>query len=101
MERDADGKIICPYNRMCRCDEPECHSCGWHPEVAKGRLVAVRKELGLATKLYKIPFTGYCEVWANSPKEAAEKADQDEMFFVKYDFGDPVFLEEEDDDELD
>lgn len=53
------------------------------------------------SKLYRIPFTGYCEVWGESPEEAAEKADDDEMFFVKYEFGDPVCTGEEDEDELD
>ena len=101
MERDAEGKIICPYNMMCHCDEPECHSCGWHPEVAKGRLAQLRREHGLGTKRYKIPFTGYCEVWADSAEDAVERADHDNMFFAKYDFGDPVCLDEEEDDELD
>ena len=53
------------------------------------------------TKLYRIPFTGWCEVWGETPEEAAEKAENDEMFTVKYDFGDPVYTGREDEDELD
>jgi hypothetical protein len=101
MERDADGRIICPYNMMCRCDVPECHSCGWHPEVAKHRKAELRKKMGVGANLYKIPFTGYCEVWADSAEDAVERADHDNMFFAKYDFGDPVCVDEEEDDELD
>ena len=47
-------------------------------------------------KKYTIPFTGYCEVWADSPEEALKLANED-MFFVEYDFGDPVCKEDEDD----
>ena len=50
-------------------------------------------------KKYTIPFTGYCEVWAKSEKEALNKADNDDMFFLHYDFGNPIC--EEDENELD
>ena len=52
-------------------------------------------------KLYKVPFTGYCEVWANSLEEAVDKADDGKMFFVHYDFGDPVCIDLEVENELD
>lgn len=51
------------------------------------------------SKLYKIPFTGYCEVWAETPEEAAKKADDDELFTVQYDFGEPICMEKEEKDE--
>jgi hypothetical protein len=50
-------------------------------------------------KKYRVPFTGYCEVWADSPDEASEAAENEEMFFIEYNFGDPVC--EEDENELD
>lgn len=101
MERDVDGKYICPYNRECRCDIPECHKCGWKPEVAKRRLKEFMEGRKVTEKLYKVPFTGYCEVWAATLEEAAEKVDHDTMFFVEYDFGEPVCLSKEDEDEVD
>ena len=51
-------------------------------------------------KKFTIPFRGYCEVWANTPEEAEKKADNDEMFFAHYEFGEPT-CKEEDEDELD
>jgi hypothetical protein len=60
-----------------------------------------REGVGMTEKLYKVPFTGYCEVWANSAEEAVKQADDDKMFFVKFNFEDPVCLDEEDTDELD
>lgn len=102
MERDIDGKYICPHNNECRCDIPECHKCGWNPEVAERRLTKIKEELALPEKKYKIPFTGYCEVWARTAEEAAAKVDKDtdNMFFVEYEFGDPVCLGKEEEDEL-
>ena len=100
MERAENGKYICPYNSECECTTPECHKCGWNPEVAERRLKDFREAMGMREKKYKIPFTGYCEVWANSEEEAAKMADNDEMFYVEYDFGEPECLEEEED-ELD
>ena len=56
----------------------------------------------MSEKRYKIPFTGYCEVWANSPEEAAEKADDiEKQFFAHYDYGDAICLEKEEENELD
>ena len=52
-------------------------------------------------KLYRIPFTGYCEVWADSPEEASEAAENDDLFTVCYDFGDPVCIRKEVNNELD
>ena len=51
-------------------------------------------------KKFTIPFKGYCEVWAEDPEKAALKAENDEMFFVHYEFGEPI-CEEEDENELD
>ena len=99
MERATNGKYICQYNPECECDIPECHKCGWIPKVEYRREKQFREGLGMFEKKYKIPFTGYCEVWANSPEEAEEKAYNDDMFFVHYDFGDPECLEKENEDE--
>ena len=90
-------KSICPHNEGIECDDPKCERCGWYPPVAKKRMQAV---MG-AEKKYKIAFTGYCEVWANSPEDAADKADNGDMFFAHYDFADPECLEKEEEDELD
>ena len=54
----------------------------------------------LGSKLYRIPFTGYCEVWAETLEEATKKAEKDEMFTVMYDFGDPICLEKEEEDDV-
>ena len=92
---------ICEYNTAIMCDSEECYHCGWHPDVAGARK---KKLLDAANnqKLYKVPFTGYCEVWATSPEKAAEKAeDIDQQFFAQYDYGDPVCLEKEEENELD
>ena len=91
---------ICPHNYEVDCEASRCDSCGWNPVVAKARLEKAVKNM-TDSKLYKVPFTGYCEVWANSLEEAVDKADDDEMFFVHYDFGDPECLEKEEEDELD
>ena len=86
-------KFVCPHNAGVDCEEIKCDICGWNPKVEKARRAAMH------TRKYTIPFTGYCEVWASTLEEAAEKADNDEMYFAHYDFGDPI--SEEDDDELD
>lgn len=106
MEIDVDGKIICPYNRECRCTVLECEKCGWNPEVAERRLEKLREqfktpESPLVELKYNVPFTGYCEVFAHSEEEALEKADNDQAFFIHFDYGDPVCLEKEEDDEMD
>jgi hypothetical protein len=93
----ADDNIqSCPYNEGVDCATAACERCGWHPLVAAKRLEAIT---GL--KKYKVPFTGFCEVWARSPEEAVDKADNDEMFFLHYNFGDPECLEKEEENELD
>ena len=95
---------ICPYNVAVECtNTSKCHRCGWNPEVAQARL---RELAGGAIeippdKLYKVPFTGYCEVWANSPEEALDRADDDKMFFVSYNFGTPECLSKEERNEVD
>lgn len=72
---------ICKYNNGCECEDQECDKCGWALPLEKK---------------YTIKFTGYCEVWAKSSEEAAEKADNGDMYYVEYDFGEPVCsLEEE------
>ena len=91
---------ICPYNYEVDCEALKCGSCGWNPVVAKARLEEAVKNM-TDSKLYKVPFTGYCEVWADSLEEAANKADDDQMFFIHYDFGNPVCLEKEEKDEVD
>ena len=91
---------ICPFNYEVDCEAMKCDSCGWNPVVAKARLEKAVKNM-TDSNLYKVPFTGYCEVWANSEEEAVNKADDDQMFFVSYDFGDPVCLYKEEKDELD
>ena len=53
------------------------------------------------SKLYQIPFTGYCEVWAETPEEAALKAEEDYMFTVQYRFGEPICTGRVDEDEMD
>ena len=92
---------ICQFNSEVICDSAECYHCGWDPEVAKERKeVLIRSVTGL--KMYKVPFTGYCEVWAKSPEEAAEKADDiEQQFFANYDYGDPECLEKEEENEMD
>jgi hypothetical protein len=101
MERDADGKYICPYNEGCSCDTPECDKCGWNPKVAERRLRNYKEGVVMFEKKYKIPFTGYCEVYARSAEEALEKADHDDMYYADYDFGDPICLDEEEENEVD
>lgn len=99
MERDTDGKYICPHNQECRCDIPECHKCGRNPEVAERRLKEFKENI-MTEKKYKVPFTGYCEVFAKTAEEAAEKADDiQQQFFAHYDYGDPVCLEKGGNDE--
>ena len=99
MERNDNGKYSCPHNEACECDVPECHKCGWNPEVAARRLEKMKEDM--TEKLYKIPFAGYCEVWATSAEKAVEKADNGDMFFASYVFGAPVLLGKEENDELD
>lgn len=89
--------FVCPYNKELDCDFANCEKCGWYPPVAKKR-----KEEVMKLKLYRVTFTGFCEVWARSPEEASNKAeDINQQFFAHYDYGDPVCLAKEDKNELD
>ena len=89
--------FVCPYNHEVDCDFANCPQCGWHPAVAKKRKTEIMK-----LKQYRVSFTGFCEVWAKSPEEAAEKAeDIKQQFFAHYDYSDPVCLSKEEEDELD
>lgn len=101
MERTDKGKWICQYNPECECDIPECHKCGWNPEVAERRMKEFKESI-MFEKKYKVSFTGYCEVWAKSAEEAADKAeDVNQQFFAHYDYSEPILAGEEDEDELD
>ena len=90
-------KQTCFYNPECECTVPACHKCGWNPEVTEERLEEIRDRLynseSLVEQKYRIPFTGYCEVYAHSPEEALEKADDGDMFFLHYNFGDAILDE--------
>lgn len=79
---------LCKFNVGCECETRDCDNCGWNPDVAERRQKEISE--GFYNKLYRIPFTGYCEVWAKTPEEAVEKAYDEDMYFVKYDFGEPV-----------
>lgn len=47
-------------------------------------------------KKYKVPFTGYCEVFAHDENEALDIADTiEQQFFAHYDYGDPICLDKE------
>lgn len=93
-------ELVCQFNEEIICDSAECYHCGWDPEVAKKRAEEFREMMN-RQKLYKVPFTGYCEVWATSPEEAADKADDGQMFFVHYDFEEPISTEKEEENEVD
>jgi hypothetical protein len=96
---DEEKFAPCIYNERVNCTEVKCAFCGWNPEVAEKRLRAHRisqlQNLLPDQKLYKIPFTGYCEVWAGSPEEAIEKASNEDMFFVRYEFDQATCLTKE------
>ena len=91
---------ICPHNYEIDCDHAKCDRCGWNPEVAKKRIREAMKTMS-DSKLYRIPFTGWCEVWAQSAEEALKQAEDEQMFTVCYDLGDPECMEEEEENELD
>jgi asparagine synthetase B (glutamine-hydrolysing) len=92
------AEIYCPHNTEVLCNKQKCASCGWNPEVEMKR----KKMLMREKTLYRVPFTGYCEVWANSPEEAADAAeDIKKQFFANYEYGEPVCLEKEEKNELD
>lgn len=97
MDEDRTRTHSCPYDGVDWCDDWECHICFHNPEVAARRL----KHLEEPVKKFKIPFTGYFEVYASSPEEALEKVGRDEVEYDHYELGNPIILEEEDDNELD
>ena len=89
--------FVCPYNKEVDCETLNCERCGWYPAVENARKEKLRD-----VKKFKVPFVGYCEVWAKSQEEAVEKADDvHQQFFAHYDYGDPICLTKEEDDELD
>jgi hypothetical protein len=81
---------ICTYNEGVECQNRNCETCGWYPPVAELRLLAV-----MGMRRYRIPFTGYCEVWAESPEEAVEKAEREQMYTTIYKFSNPECLVKE------
>ena len=86
---------VCPHNDGIDCATPDCERCGWYPPVAAERKKEIDK-----LKLYKVPFKGYCEVWAYSTEEASAKAETvEQQFFAHYDYRDPICLSKEDNDE--
>ena len=88
----------CIYNDGVDCETHNCERCGWNPAVEKERKEAI---FGIQ-KRYKIPFTGYCEVWARNPEEAAEMAeDIQKQFYAYYDYGDPECVEKEEKNAMD
>ena len=94
MVKDEHGNYVCPYNFEVLCTSIKCDKCGWNPEVTEERLEEIRERLdnsqSLTEQKYRINFTGYCEVFAHSPEEALEKADDGDMFFLHYNFGEPI-----------
>ena len=94
MSRDINV-IACPHNQAIDCAKIDCENCGWHPDVIEKRKKAAHDGRIGDLKCYKIPFTGYCEVWAKTPEEAVEKADNGTMFYLEYDFDDPICLAKE------
>ena len=89
--------FVCPYNHEVDCESMTCAKCGWYPPVEKERKTEI-----MALKKYKVPFTGFCEVWAKSPEEATDKAEEiEQQFFAHYDYSDPICLTKEEPDELD
>lgn len=98
---------ICQYNEGCECETQKCAKCGWNPDVAERRQQLLMDKCGIYDKKYKIPFTGYCEVYARNAEKALEKAYNEDMDMIEYKFGNPSRVivnwddEEEEDDELD
>ena len=101
---DTPNVNTCIYNDNVDCDEAKCALCGWNPDVSAKRIKAY--EIAQAQSrfkdktLYRIPFTGYCEVWAASPEEAIDSASNEDMFFVHYEFKEPICQMKEENDEV-
>ncbi len=91
--------IACPHNKAIDCAKVDCENCGWHPDVIEKRKKAALDGRIGNLKLYKVPFTGFCEVWATSPEDASEKADNGVAFYFEQDFEDPICLAKEEEDE--
>lgn len=45
-------------------------------------------------KKYKVPFSGFCYVEADSPEEARELAEDDDAVYSQQDWGDPEEVED-------
>ena len=93
----VQNTFICPHNEGIECSNPECERCGWYPPVEAARKEAIMRDW----KSYKVPFTGYYEVDARNPEEALDRADNGGAYFAEYKLGDPICLDEEEEDELD
>lgn len=91
----------CPNNPEVDYCKAECHKCGWNPKVARERKIEIIRSQHQDLKLYKVPFSGYCEVLAPSSDEALDKASDEDMFFVHYEFQTPICMEKEENNELD
>ena len=50
-----EDEFSCPYNDgvSCHPNTKRCHSCGWHPYVAKVRLERICKKLGIPVPVPK------------------------------------------------
>ena len=84
----SSGKDRSEQQSAGDCSLPEAGAMARPPSATEVMIYVKQKK-------YKIPFTGYCEVWARSPEEAEKLADNGEMFYAEYDFGEPVSNEEE------
>ena len=99
----VQNTFICPHNEGIECSNPECERCGWYPPVEAARKEATVRKLRELSEMkhYKVPFTGYFEVDAKDPEHALDVADNGDAYFAEYKFGDPICLDEEEEDELD
>lgn len=48
-KRGNQTAYVCRYNSECSCIDRNCAKCGWNPEVAKSRLVAILEKKKVAT----------------------------------------------------
>jgi hypothetical protein len=91
-------KCICHHNKEVDCETPTCGTCGWNPAVTLKRLRKITSgQVKMAgDKKYRVPFTGYCEVYAQDEQEALDRADTiEQQFFAHYDYGNPICEEDE------
>ena len=92
----------CPHNEEVVCESYKCNNCGWNPKVARARYTKITGGVARMPndKLYRVPFTGYVEVWADSKEEAEDLAeDFSTQFFAHYEYGEAECTEKEDEDE--